>query len=321
MKNAKCFSTLLLLIILLILSACSDEAQIVREDSPHNSNSQMTQSEGEIREPVKQSPSEPPQEPDEQPALKPPDSGSGASFVELYAPIIDAYARLEQSGFILSDEEIINESLVEIELDWGVLLSESITENKQWIFSNFDLDELPKLMYSLHDMSNGYRPESPELLVGVEINGIVEIISVYAIERFSVNSDFETDNLDSGVRAVFGVSNRNIISTALTQHVDGRAVVFSTWHGNVGETYEYFEIVGSAIGVGWLGMVLTVDPQQRFTVCYIGPCDYCDEGYNRISEEEYLELIHKFGTEGHDVGGIFEARHVSLEWKPVIINP
>jgi hypothetical protein len=212
---------------------------------------------------------------------------------------IEAYARLELSGFSLSDEELINGDLLEIQLDWGVLPSESIMGNMQWIFYNSDWDELPKLMWSLYDMSNGYKPESPELLIGLELNGSTEIISVYAIERFDFRSDAEPDNYGAGVRAVFGVADRNIVSTALTIHADGHAVVVTTWHGNVGETYEYFQIVGPGVGVGWLDMILTVDPRQRFSVCYIGPCEYCDEGQNKISEEEYLKLIQQFGTEDH----------------------
>jgi hypothetical protein len=169
-------------------------------------------------------------------------------------------------------------------------------------------------MFSLYSMS-GF--ELPELLIGVESNGVIEIISIYTIETFDFRSDAEPDNFGSGVRNVFGVADRDIIRTTLTMSSEGISIITTTWNNAADETYEYFQITGQGIGVGWMGMIKTTDSRQRYDVCYMGPCDYCDNGFNRITEEEYLEMIHGFGTTGFDVGEDIEARHINLDWTPI----
>ena len=113
------------------------------------------------------------------------------------------------------------------------------------------------------------------------------------------------------------MESRDVINITLTISEDDFSVLTTTQRGSVGETYEYFQVVGPGIGVGWLEMIKTTESQQRFSVCYIGPCDFCDDGFIGITEEEYLEMIRNFGTAGFDVVKTNEARHVNLEWAAV----
>jgi len=147
-------------------------------------------------------------------------------------------------------------------------------------------------------------------LIGIEINESIEIISIYATERY----DYGDDNKGAGIRNVYGVANRNIISTTLTTATNDSGVVTTTWHGDAGETYEYFQVVGTGIGVGWLDMIKTINTRQRYIVCYIGDCEYCDDGVIKITEEEYFDVIHEFGTAGYDVEGEIKAKYINLEW-------
>jgi len=316
MKNViKTPAIFILFIIFLLLTACNGNTPSGYNDTPQNNN-QTTQPEAEIKIPEQTEQPTPKQspEPTEQLTTPPIDVDTGVLYMELFSPIINAYAKLEQSGYMITDTNLISDSLMEIQLDWGVSVSESLLNNKQWIPHNYGWDELPKLMYSMYSMSN---LEHPELLIGVELNGAIEIISIYAIEMFDFRSYTEPDNYGAGVRNVFGVANQDIINTTLTFSLDGFGIITTTRHHNTGETYEYFQIVGTGIGVGWMDMIMTTDSRQRYSVCYIGSCDYCDDGFVIITEEEYLEVVRKFGTAGFDVGEVIEARHIDLEWTPI----
>lgn len=249
----------------------------------------------------------------EQPTAPPTDADAGFLYAELFAPIINAYAKLEQSGYIITDEELANDSLAEIQLNWGEQVSESLLNNRHWIPYKYGWDNLPVLMYSLHSMS-GFHLDHLELLIGVESNGVIEIISIYVIELFDLRTDDEPDNYGSGVRNVFSAANRNIVSTTLTMSTDGYSVITTTWRGNAEETYEYFQVVGPGIGVGSLDMIKTVNSNQRYSVCYIGPCDFCDDGLIKITEMKYIELINKYGTAGYNASENIKARYIHLEW-------
>jgi len=323
--TAKVRAVFALFIMLLIFTACDADTPSGYDGSLQN-DSQATQPIAEINipeqteqptaehssEPTERPTSEHSPEPTEQPATPSPGADTGFFYMELYAPIINAYAKLEQSSFMMTEANLISESLLEIQLDWGIQVSESLLNNRQWIPYKYGWDELPTLMYSLEGMSG-----SPELLIGVKSNGVIEVISIYAIVKFDSRSDTEPDNYGAGVRNVFSVANRDIISVTLTRHDNGSRVVTTTWHGDVGETYEYFQVVGAGIGVGWLDFIKTTDSQQRYSACYTGNCGSCDGGFIRITEEEYLAQILRFGTAGHNLGGNVEARHINLEWKPI----
>ena len=303
-----------------IMTACSLDTSSGYNDLIRNNN-QTTPPETEINIPeqIEQPIFE--QSPDsaEQPIALPPDVYTGFTYMEFFAPIINAYAKLEQSEFLIDDDDLITGSLLEIQLAWGRYVSESLLESRAWLLHRFREHEMPNLVYSLHSMSGFLRPEwnRPELIIGVEVDGIIEIISIYAIEIFDFRSAAEPDNYSSGVRNVFSVANRDIISTTLTISADDFSILTTTWLGNAGETYEYFQVVGPGIGVGWVEMIKTTLSQQRFSVCYIGPCDFCNDGFTGITEEEYFEVIRNLGTAGFDVVETIEARHVNLEWTAV----
>ena len=306
-------------LVLMTLPACKVDTPGGYRESPMESNQVLQPDvEMEIPESEEQASQESTQTPEGQTPSNFPDIDLYVPYTELYAPIIDAYAKLERFGYIISDKELISDRLLEVEIDWGERVSESLARNKQWIPFSFGLNELPKLMYSLYSINtNELWADNSELLIGVEFNGVTEIISIYAIERYDYRTNTEPDNYGSGVRAVFDVADRDIINTIITVNTEGYGVITTTRQGNLGETYEYFQILGSGIGAGWLDMIQTIDPRQRFRVCYIGPCDYCDDGLERISEEEYLEVIQEFGTGGYDIDGVIEARYVNLEWRPI----
>jgi hypothetical protein len=308
-NNVKKDVKLLLIVLLLTLVACSDD--VGRQEDSLLDNNQIEQPGMGTELPETTEPT----------VLNPPDTDSEILYLELYTPIITAYAILEDGGFVFNDSrDFISDELLEIQLEWGGTVSESIMSNWRWIPYSFGWDGLPKLLYSLHDMSGGYYSDRPELLIGVESNGIIEIISIYTIERYDFINEDEPDNYGSGVRAVFGVADRNIVSTVLTTDTNGFGVIITTSYGNEGEIYEYFQRVGPGIGVGWLDMIMTVNPQQRYRACYIGPCDDCVSGYYRISEEEYIEVLEQFGFKGFDVEAAIETRHVNLEWRSVLAS-
>ena len=233
-------------------------------------------------------------------------------YIELFMPIIDALAMLEESGYETSDEDFIRASLSAIQLEWGspITIAESLFDIQRWIVNNFDSDESPQLVYALHDI--GQWGGAPSLFIGVKSNESIEIVAIYVIETSQLDSAAE---LERGVRFVF--SSQGNDETTLTTAIEGHSVITSTRRDDNGEMMEYFQILGPGIGVGWLDFIVTTYPQQRYRVCYIGPCDFCDDGFTRITEEEYLEVIHRFGTSGYDVETVIEARHVVLNWMQV----
>ena len=236
-------------------------------------------------------------------------------YIELFMPIIGALAMLEKSGYETSDEDFIRVSLSAIQLEWGshMTIAESLFDIRRWVVNNFDSDELPQLVYALHNISQG--GGTPSLFIGIMSNESIEIAAIYVIETFEPAPGAEPKR---GVRFVF--SSQDNRETTLTAAVEGHSVITSTWRDSSGKIMESFRILGPGIGTGWLDFIATTYSGQRYRVCFIGPCDCCDDGFMGITEEEYLEVIHRFGTSGYDVEADIEARHVVLNWMHVSFN-
>lgn len=236
--------------------------------------------------------------------------------VLLYTPIINSYANLEQSGYTITEADLITDGLLNVQHGWGVSVTESLLNNKTWIPQKYGLDALPKLMYSLHSM-DGFRPNRPEPIIGAESDGVIEIISIYVIELYSLGG--EAESYGAGVRNVFGAAGRDYLSTTLTLSDDGLSIITTMLRGGEVGIYEYFQIVGAGIGVGWMEHILTVGA-QRYSVCYIGPCEHCADGLISITEDEYIETVRRLGASGYNTAVTIEAGHVDLQWLPVYNN-
>jgi hypothetical protein len=234
-------------------------------------------------------------------------------YFELFSPIIESFAMLERTGFT-HFEYIPNTDRFQFEheFDETQWIEQSITEIQAWVLNNFDSDDLPSFSYALYPLSG---EKVMELIISLA-NDDHKIVGVYRL---------------LGTHRIFAHTNLNerVFNITLTIPSDESffgdiVIITSTSRLSNGELQEYFKLTGPAVGVGWLEMIRTNNMRQRFRVSYC--CNdiegregcVCADFDFTLSEEEYLEIIRRFGTAGYNVAEIVEARHIHLEWKPVL---
>jgi len=137
-----------------MMTACTFDTSSEYNDLIQDNN-QTTQPEAEVNIPeqIEQPPDsteqpifEQPPDLTEQSIDPPPDVDTGFSYMEFFAPIINAYAKLEQSGFLIHDDDLITDSLLEVRSGWGRCIIESLSENRAWILHKYREHELPNLV-------------------------------------------------------------------------------------------------------------------------------------------------------------------------------
>jgi hypothetical protein len=314
MKNLKIvFVFVLTFLLLIVLVACVGETlDDNKEEQLVNDLSDYELEREEVTPEPKQGEEDEEETVEVEVTLEPPEVLPADYYMEIFMPIINAFAMLEQSGYAASD--FVCDSLLAIQLEWGsfTMIADSISEIQRWVIENYDNNELPMLVYALHQITPSNHRERPELFIGIKSNGQVELLAIYVIEAFNHDPAI---GVERGVRVVFCEpgNDKTTVTAALAEH----SVITSTRRHQDGGTIEHFRILGPGIGCGWLDEIVTFEPRQRYRICFIGPCDFCEDGYNRITEEEYLEIIYKYGTAGHNVEVEVEARYVALDWRPV----
>lgn len=197
---------------------------------------------------------------------------------ELFSPIIDAYAALEQGGYN-SFEDIIEDSLL--------TKAEGISYNTGWNKPN-------ALMYAFYDInSDGLM----ELLIGADNI----IFGIYALQNGNPVS-------------VLQVESRHAIS--LLKDNDGNCVIEHSW-GHMGYATEFFYSIDENGKLITLDKLYTNGDDingDRF-VGHFRAKDFSGEEVS-ITEEEYCSLIRKYGAYGYELpADTIKTREIRPSWK------
>jgi len=201
-----------------------------------------------------------------------------------YAPVIDAYAVLEKSGYVYYYRDVIGDSLL--------AMSGGSTYNFGW-------DSKPKLEYALYDINGD---GSPELLIGTggAIAGIYTLQNGVPVSVIQVEDRNNLDlSIDSGGACVIGDSSGHMdYATDFFYSLDksGKLVTLDKLYTNG----------------------LNRDRSAGEPVAHLRARDVNGEEVS-ITEDEYCALIQKYGASGYcpskDIG---EPRSVSLDWNPIL---
>ena len=205
------------------------------------------------------------------------------SDLGVYGPIVNAYAALEMSGYTDIDEGLIGDSLLAVQ---------------QWGTYNFGYDELPELVYAIHDINDD---GSPELIIGVDSYGV------------TVSGIYVTNN--DQPESLIQVEDRYALT--LTTDVDGETVIILAW-GHMGVATEFFyRLIDAGLEypmsyLGTLDIIHTEEP-ERYRVSYSG-----EEDDVLITEEEYIALLQRLNYHGYSHSGDVEFRPLLLDWMPIL---
>lgn len=220
----------------------------------------------------------------------------------IFAPIINAYALLKQSGLTqIAEEHVCDFSLPAV---------------SQWMLDNHNARELPELVYAMTSFDRHYKYS--QLVIGAQDQDGVSIIAIYMYRGFHWQPRAESVTFVGD-----GVSDITITLEAGPYHYG--ATVVTTTSRDARGTIEFFRRVSPVIGCGYLDKILTTNVGQRYRLC--GHFCFCDEDYfgrddieclgRLVTEEEYLERVYRFGTSGHNIGNLFETRDFDLQWRRV----
>jgi hypothetical protein len=202
---------------------------------------------------------------------------------ELFAPIIDAYAELEKSGYTSYDKDIIGDSL----------LAESNGSTY-----NFGWDNKPTLMYAYYDINGD---SLPELLIGSEdsITGIYVLQNGMPVSVIQVETRHDLSlSIDSDGICVIEDSAGHMGSATdffYTINKDGKLVTLDKLYTN-GDIKKDGELVGHFRTKDVLGKEVS------------------------ITEKEYCSLLRKYGSIGYEPFEDVEVgkdRMNDVSWKPV----
>ncbi len=197
----------------------------------------------------------------------------------LFAPIINAYAVLERSGYNSFDKDIIGDSV--------------LTEIGG---RSYNFGEKPTLVYSFYDINSD---GSPELLIGAD-----EAISgIYILQN------------ESPV-PVIQVESRHYLS--LLMDSDGNSVIEDSW-GHMGYATDFFYTIDEDGMLVILNKLFTNgdDKKDGEFIGHFRAKDVQGEEVS-ITEEEYCSLIRKYGSAGYEpLEDTGKARMINVIWKPV----
>lgn len=207
----------------------------------------------------------------------------------LFAPIIDAYATLERSGYTSYDKDIIGDSLL------------AVSNGRTY---NFGWDTKPTLMYAFYDINGD---GSPELLIGADesISGIYVLQNKTPVSVIQVES---RHNLD------------------LSMDSDGKFVIGDSW-GHMGYATDFFYTIDENGKLVTLDKLYTngdnekVEGKEGFElISHFRTKDVLGKEVS-ITEEEYCSLIRKYGSTGYepleDIKDLGKAGAIDVIWTPV----
>lgn len=207
-----------------------------------------------------------------------PQSSDGSG---LFAPVIDAYAALERSGYTSFDKDIIGDSLLAV--------SKGSTYNFGW-------DTKPTLMYAFYDINGD---GSPELLIGAEGS----ISGIYILQNGTPVS-------------VIQVESRHNLS--LLMDSDGNSVIENS-HGHMGQATNFFYTVDEDGKLVTLNKLYTNGDEKKGDelIGHFRTKDVLGKEVS-ITEEEYCSLMRKYGSTGYEpLEDTGKARMIDVIWKPI----
>ncbi|MDP4091207.1 MAG: hypothetical protein Q8930_18325 [Bacillota bacterium] len=200
---------------------------------------------------------------------------------DLFAPIINAYAELEGSGYASFHKNIIGDSLLAV--DKGSTY-------------NFGWDKKPILMYSIYDINGD---GSPELIIGADES----ISGIYALQNGTPVS-------------VLQVESRHNLN--LLMDSKAKCVIEDSW-GHTGYATEFFYTINEVGKLVTLDKLYTNgdDKKDAANIGHFRAKDVLGKEVS-ITEEEYCSLIRKYGSTGYEpLKDIGKARMIDVIWESV----
>lgn len=204
---------------------------------------------------------------------------------KLFAPIIDAYAALERSGYTSFDKDIIGDSLL---------------TNKY----TYNFGTSPTLMYTFYDINSD---GSPELLIGANesISSIYVLQNGTPVSIIQVESRHNIDLLmDNNGKCVIGDSWGHMgyaTDFFYTIDKDGKLITLDKLYTNGDD-----KKVDTGTGFKLISHFRTKDVQGKHV---------------NISEKEYCSLMQKYGSTGYepleDIKNTGKEGTIQVTWKPV----
>lgn len=200
---------------------------------------------------------------------------------DLYAPIINAYAALELSGYTSFNKDLIGDSLLAVE--------KGSTYNFGW-------DTKPILMYTYYDINSD---GSSELLIGADKS----ISGIYTLQ-------------DGKPMSISQVESRH--NLRLLKGIDGNSVLEDSF-GHMGYATEFFYKIDKDGKLVTLDKLFTNGDDKKGDK-FIGHFRAKDVLGKEVSitEEEYCSLIRKYGSTGYEpLEDVGKERPIDVTWKPV----
>lgn len=202
-----------------------------------------------------------------------------------YDTIIDAYTKLEESGYKEFDEEILGDSI--------------LVKNEGRTF-NFGGEQLPILKYALFDVN---RDGVKELFIGSSNS----ILGIYTIQN------------DKPVSVLQVKSAANLV---LLIDNNGDCVMKHSW-GHMGYAEEFFYTINKDGDLILLDGLYTDGDDLDENGIMVGHFRTKDAEGKKVSitEEEYCSLISKYGSTGYEpFEEMGEERKIDLKWIPILTS-
>lgn len=217
-------------------------------------------------------------------------------YLEIYAPILDAYEALERSGYIQINYQLIGNSLLATQKDGTY---------------NFGWTELPRIVYTLIDLNNN---GSPELCIGADLSFTsYDGTTFYEIYHLS---GIYTINYGQPV-SLIQVRDRQYLS--ISTDINGNTII-STSGGHMGYYYdEFFALVEAEHGdmeyLLWMDEYITEEDYFHYKAPYY---DAPREEFTQVSQAELDSAMRFYGVSVFNSDGENEARLINLDWNYVL---
>ena len=200
-------------------------------------------------------------------------------------PLLIAYEELERSGFLAFDENI---------------LGHSVLARQEGILCTFR--NRGSLIYAFHDINGD---GMPELFIGMRIGTSSCIIAIYTLQNGEPAPVIQAEGRP--VISLLADVNGNYV----IEYAEGRRMDIA------GEHFYALDENGTLISLDRLftdGLDWSGGGDEPVHIRY----RYADGGYLRITEEEYADLLKKYGSAGYFPRmGAGEARRAVLTWRPI----
>ena len=213
---------------------------------------------------------------------------------EAFAPILNAYAQLELSSFAIADQYLIGHSI----FAHGI--------------NPFGFPEESWLAYALHDINSD---GMPELFIGLGWREFYTLTGVYTLQAGEPVSVTQLTSRRSYLQLQIDRYGGYVIEHS-HGHMDwGTHAFFALDISGEFITLDILHTSGIHWGEGeWIGLDWVGDEPFYIRTRVVDGEDV------RITEEEYIALIKKYGSRSYAIA-IEEnivARNVNLEWWPIL---